>query len=150
MTLLLAQAAGYLPSLSTPLAQALPVTAPADASSSYLVLGLVVVGLSALVQLALAAKQLLGGNRGEQRVEPTSLHAIASELRTQTATLNKLDREMGGVVTHISTLQRELSDLKATHAKDLEAAHQRIGGISRDLAGTIVRVDGLEKREDRA
>ncbi|MCX6951172.1 MAG: hypothetical protein NTV51_03160 [Verrucomicrobia bacterium] len=124
------------------------VPAPASApDASYVATGLVVVGLSALVQLALAAKQLLAPARAEDPAAPASLTAIAGELRLQTATLHKLDREMGGVVTTIASFQRELAELKATHTKDTDAAHQKLAGLARDLAGTIVRVDGLEKRE---
>jgi hypothetical protein len=109
---------------------------------------LVVLALLTLVQLMLGAKQLFGGNKGERQIEPTSLHSITSELRAQTQTLNKLDREMGGVVTSITAFQRDLSEVKATHAKYISDAHARIGGISRDLAATAAKVEGHEKREN--
>lgn len=118
----------------------------ADASSSYVATGLVVVGLSALVQLALAAKQLLAPAKSDSSLDPASLRAIAVELHSQTATLHKLDREMGGVVTTIAALQRELSEIKAAHVRDLDATQQRVAGLGRDLAGTIARVEGLVKR----
>ena len=124
--------------------------AQSDPGSSYVVIGLVVVGLSSLVQLALAAKQLFSANKGERQIEPTTLHAITTELRGQTNTLNKLDREMGSVITQIAGLQREVTEVKDKTADDVDKAHQRIGGISRDLAATIARVDGLEKREESA
>lgn len=127
-----------------PLAQA-PVP-PADISASYVATGLVVVGLSALVQLALAAKQLLVPAKPEASLDPASLRGIATELHSQTATLHKLDREMGGVVTTIAALQRELSEIKAAHARDLDATQQRVAGLGRDLASTSARVDALAQR----
>lgn len=117
--------------------------AAASNASSWLV----VLTLGTLASLAIALKQLFSGNKGERQIEPTTLHAITSELKAQTTTLNKLDREMGGVAVSLASLQREITEVKTTTATDVNNAHQRIGGVSRDLAATIARVDGLEKRE---
>ena len=103
--------------------------------------------LAALALNTLLVLRGLSGNGQERQIEPTSLHSITSELRTQTLTLNKLDREMGGVVTSISSFHRELAEIKVGHSKDISDAHARIGGISRDLAATAAKVEGLEKRE---
>jgi hypothetical protein len=80
--------------------------------------------------------RMAGGKDGERQIEPTALHAITSELKTQTATLNKLDREMGEVSTKVDSVE-----------KSVDGFHQRIGGVSLELAATAARVDGLEKRE---
>ncbi len=126
--------------------------AQADSSSltSALWIGIIVLALSNLVGLAISVMtfmRMAGGKDGERQVEPTAMHAIQSELQGQTATLNKLDREMGGVLTNVKSIQHELSEAKATHTNELAGAHRRIDGISREAAATAARVDGLEKRE---
>lgn len=109
------------------LAQAVP-----EGDSSTITVGLVAVGLTTLLNLALTAKQLFGENKGERQIEPTQLAAISTELKAQTLMLNTLNREVGA--------------LAATTAQ-VDGLHVRVGGISRELAATVARVDGLEKRE---
>ncbi len=91
--------------------------------------------------------KMQGGKDGERQIEPTAIAAIQHELKTQTHTLSKLDREMGGVTSSVDTIKKELVEIRVNHRNDIEGMHSRIGGISRELAGTTARVDGLEKRE---
>lgn len=129
--------------MSLPLSQ-IPASEP---TLSALVIGATVIGLSALVQLALATRQLFSDNKGERQIEPTALHAISRELKTQTETLAKLDRESGETRSMVARMERDITEIKVTHRADLEGLQTRVGGISRELAATTARVDGLEKRE---
>jgi ABC-type xylose transport system substrate-binding protein len=109
-----------------------------------------VAAISALVALGVSAitfVRLAGGKANERQIEPTSLAAIQAELRGQTQTLNKLDREMGGVSASLINFQREISEMKTAESACAVGVHARISGISRELAATTARVDGLEKRE---
>ncbi len=115
------------------LAQAAAASEP---TLSYLVTGIVVVALTSIVQLALATKQLLGGNKGERQIEPTQLHAIVSELKDQTKTLGDIKVDVGVTKAQVAKVDTEVTGL-----------HARIGGVSRDLAANIARVEGLERRE---
>ncbi len=114
------------------------------------VIGLLVQSLTALLLLALTGLQLFkgaSGKDGERQIEPTAIHAITSELQSQTRTLNKLDRESGERAEVIRSVKETVDDLRKVQREDTDKLHQRLGGISRDLAGTIARVDGIEKRE---
>lgn len=125
-----------------------PILAQAAAPSSdsmlvYLVIGVVVVGLSSILQLVLAGKQLIGGNKGERQIEPTQIAAIQSELRTQTLTLNKLDREMGGMSSQVKAVDEKID----AQTVQVDNAFKRINAISIESAAVRARVDGLERRE---
>lgn len=133
----------------------------AEVSTSGATSWIVVSALSVLMALAVSAFSLLrmaSGKANERQIEPTQLAAIQAEmrnnhlaaqaeLRIQTTTLAKLDREMGGVAASMSSFQREIAEIKVNHSRDVEGLHTRLGGISRELASTTARVDGLENRE---
>lgn len=108
---------------------------PADPASSWttvLALGVLInlfIGIGVLVRM-------FTGKGGERQIEPTQIAAIQSELRAQTSTLNNINREVGEVRGSVSPL-----------VKDVDGLHQRVSGISRELAHTVARVDGLERRE---
>ncbi len=109
----------------------------ADADNSSI--GTIMQSLSVLLLLALTVMQLVkgaSGKDGQRQIEPTEMHAITTELRAQTVTLNKLDREMGVVSKSVESMEEQMSGM-----------HHRVGSISRDLSATSARVDGLEKRE---
>ena len=89
------------------------------------------------------------GKAGERQVEPTQLAALQQQLEknheanqrhlsVQTSMLSAINREVGEVKTAVDIVK-----------KDVDGFHQRVGGISRELAATSARVDGLEKREDK-
>ena len=97
------------------------------------------------------------GKGGERQIEPTQIAALQTELRanhaanqaelrSQTATLHKLDREMGGVTASLSGFQRDIAEVKVTHTQAFEGVHSRLSGISRELAGTTARIESVEKR----
>lgn len=123
---------------------------------------IVVSALAVIVSLGVSALtfiRLAGGKAGERQIEPTQLAALQAELRQnhqaqqtelrlQTAALAKLDREMGGVTSSLGTFQRDIAEIKSTHASAIEGVHTRINGISRELASTTARVEGLEKSAD--
>ncbi len=111
-------------------------------------LGMIVQGLSAITTMVLTVVLLFrsaGGKDSERQVEPTEMHAIATELRQQTVTLNKLDREMGGMQQGI----KAVDDKVAGVAEQTDKAFQRINAISIESAKTSARVEGLEQREGR-
>lgn len=112
---------------------ALASAAPAG-DSSTLAIGVLVVGLTALLNLALTAKQLLGGNKGERQIEPTQIASLDANIKSLSAAVGTLNREVGT----LSTLSHQVDGL-----------HTRVGGISRELAHTVARVDGLERREPK-
>ena len=122
--------------MCTLLAQSL-AAAPDSSLVGYLVIGVVVVGLSSLVQLALASKQLFGGNKGERQIEPTQLASIAAEMATQTSTLNKLDREMGEAKAGIKAVDDKIS----AQGKNIDDAFRRINAISQESAGLKARIE---------
>ena len=126
--------------------------ATADTSSltSALWIGIVVLGLSNLVGLAISVMtfiRMAGGKDGERQVEPTALHAISSELRTQTDTLNKLDREMGVVTANVGSLEKKIDDNATRQASDTKDMFTRLNAISRESTDTAARVHVLEKKE---
>ena len=131
--------------------------------NQYLVVGLVVFGLTSLAGLAVSLitlSRMVSGKANERQIEPTQLAALQSqleknntatqalieknntatqiELRSQTVTLNTINREVGEVSTKVNAV-----------VVDVLGTHQRLGGISRELAATSARVDGLEKREGK-
>ena len=116
-----------------------------DASMLAAISALVALGVSAITFVRLA-----GGKANERQIEPTSLAAIQAELRGQTSTLNNINREMGGVAASLINFQREVTEVKEREAVCSAGLHQRIGGISRELAATTARVEGLEKREGKS
>jgi uncharacterized protein YqfA (UPF0365 family) len=107
----------------------------ADNSTSWIAVlaaGVVInlfIGVGVLVRM-------LTGKGGERQIEPTQIAAIQTELKAQTGTLNNINREVGEVRSSINPL-----------IKDVDGLHQRVSGISRELAHTVARVDGLERRE---
>jgi hypothetical protein len=98
----------------------------------------VLVGLVALVRT-------LSGKDSERQIEPTQIHAIVTELRGQTLMLGKLDREMGETRSGVVSIATEVGELRKIQREDIDKAHLRINGISRDLAGTSARIEGLER-----
>lgn len=129
----------------------------AQNATSWLVVGalalLLSTGLSAITFI-----RTVVGKGSERQVEPTQLAGLQAEIRTnhvaaqaelrlQTASLAKLDREMGGVAASISGFQRDIAEIKVAHTRDIEGVHTRISGISRELASTTAKVEGLEARE---
>lgn len=107
-----------------------------DSMAGYLVIGIVVVGLSSILQVALAGKQLFGGNKGERQIEPTQLAGISSELHSQTLTLNKLDREMGEAKAGIKGVDDKIS----AQAAQIDNAFNRINAISMESASVRDRL----------
>lgn len=109
-------------------------------------IGLVVQAASAVATLGLTLLLLFRGASGrdtQRQIEPTEMHGIATELRAQTATLTKLDREMGGVKESIRAVDAKID----AQSEQTDKAFQRINAISIESAKTSARVDGLEKRE---
>lgn len=125
----------------------MPLLAEVIPSTSGEMSWVVVLALVALSTLVLQLKQLLGGNKGERQIEPTSLAAITTELGKQTLTLNKLDREMGEVKTSIGSINYNMAAVAATQVRETENAFRRINAISIETAGVSARVEGLESRE---
>lgn len=108
----------------------------------------VVNALSVLAALALASfafVRQVSGKGGERQIEPTSLHAITSELKAQTLTLAKLDREMGETKAGIKAVDDKIS----AQTQQVENAFRRINAISIESAAVKARVDGLEHREGK-
>ncbi len=106
-----------------------------------------------IVALGLNAIQLIRGINGtdsQRQIEPTAIADIRTELKAQTVTLGKLDREMGGVTNNVQAIARQMDTVQENHRADIEQIHHRLGGISRELAATTARVEGIEKREDRS
>jgi len=112
-------------------------SAPADSMLGYLIVGMVVVGLSAVVQLALAGKQLFAGNKGERQIEPTQLAGITAELKSQTLTLTKLDREMGETKAGIKAVDDKITN----QGREIDKAFQRINAISIESSGVKARIE---------
>jgi uncharacterized protein HemX len=134
-------------------------TTASDATGSTSWIALSAIGLLLAVGLNFfALVRMANGKANERQIEPTQLAALQAEmrnnhlaaqaeLRLQTTTLAKLDREMGGVSASMSSFQREIAEIKVNHSRDIEGVHSRLGGISRELSSTTARVDGIEKRE---
>lgn len=108
-------------------------------TSSALIVGMAVLGLSSVASLGVSVVMLFrmgNGKDSERQIEPTDLHAIKSELGTQTKTLGDIKVDVGVVKAKVDIVE-----------KNVDGVHIRLGGISRELASTTTRVDGLEKRE---
>jgi len=112
--------------------------ASADHSSTAVVVQVI----TSLLTLALVAGQWVrsqSGKANERQIEPTQVRALTESVQELTDALNRLNRELGEVKTKCEATERDVIGL-----------HQRVGGVSRDLAATTSRVDGLERREGRA
>ncbi len=124
--------------------------AQVQATSDQDRLWLVIVGIGVLASLALNGIQILkmaNGTDGNRQIEPTAIAAIQTELQGQTRTLNKLDREMGGMMVETSAIKKDVAEIRDSHRRDIEGIHARIGGISREVARSSAQIEGLEKRE---
>ena len=85
------------------------------------------------------------GQDNKRQVEPTEMHGIVTELRSQTATLNKLDREMGETKASIKAVDDKIT----TQGEHVGNAFLRINAISVESAALKGRVDDLVSREGR-
>ena len=112
-----------------------------SSQSSILIIGAVVIGLTAILNMVVAGKQLIGGNKGERQIEPTQLHAITSELRQQTVMLHGLGTESAATKASVESVKARVDELRADQRKDMDGVHTRIGGISRELAATTAKVE---------
>jgi hypothetical protein len=110
----------------------MPLLVLAEATAESANIGMLVIGLTSILNLGLLATQWVKGNKGERQIEPTQLAAIGTELQRLTTAVNSLNREVGTL---------------SAATEQVEGLHIRVGGISRELAATVARVDGLEKRE---
>lgn len=119
-------------------------TTASASDQSAIQIGVVVIALLALLQLVLVGKQLFGGNKGERQIEPTQIAAITAELRQQTITLNKVDREMGEQKERIKSVDDKIT----AQSVQVDNAFRRINAISQESAALIARVQGLENREN--
>lgn len=116
------------------------LVAQATAASTNELSWIVVGVLMLLVNLGIGALtfvRLANGKGGERQIEPTQIAAIQGELKQQTSTLNNINREVGEVKTSLTKVETEMAGL-----------HTRTNSISRDLAATAAKVDGLERREE--
>lgn len=121
----------------------------ADLSPAVITIG----GAMLLVNLAIGIITLArsaSGKSGERQVEPTQISEIRSELKTQTSTLNKLDREVGETKTSVEALGDTVERLAHAQADETDKMFRRINAISTESTDTKARVDGLERREARA
>ena len=129
----------------------------ASSQSSLLITGAVVLGLTSILNLIVAGKQLLGGNKGERQIEPTQLAALQqqmeknhtaaqSELRSQTSTLTKLDREVGEIKTSVGNVQNEVTTLRKEQKESEAGVFRRVNAISTESTETRTRVEILERQ----
>lgn len=126
------------------------LVAAAELEATSLMPWMVVIGLTAVAALGINVLQffrMANGTDGQRQVEPTDMAAIKTELKSQTATLGKLDREMGGLAVSANATTEALVEIRKNHRDDIDGIHSRVGGISRELASTTARVEGMEKRE---
>lgn len=134
--------------------------------NTYVVIGLVVVGLGSLSSLAvslLTISRLSSGKANERQIEPTQLAALQQtfdryhqenkkELHAQTATLNKLDREMGIAGANIAAVDRKVEQLAADTKRETENVFKRINAISTESSVTSRRLDDhiRDHREEKS
>lgn len=99
----------------------------------------IIQGLSTLATLALTVVLLVRGTSskvGERQIEPTSLHAITSELKSQTITLNSINRETGELKTQIKAVDAKIDAQSA----QVDNAFRRINAISTESASVKDRL----------
>jgi hypothetical protein len=128
----------------------IPILAQAAAetsSSSWIVIGVIAL-LSNLAVTILQFFRMSSGTDGQRQIEPTNIAEIKDELKEQTATLNKLDREMGEAKQQVASVARDVVEIKQVHRQEIEGVHLRIGGISRELTSTTTMVKGIQEREN--
>lgn len=128
---------------------ALLLLAQAGDGSSWQTTMAVVSSLLSMGVAFFALVRIGSGKANERQVEPTQIAAISAELKAQTSMLAKLDRESGITLSKVEGVEKDIEEIKSTHAKELEGVHVRLGGISREGVETRTRVDGLEKREGK-
>lgn len=127
-------------------------TTPASSAEAAANWG-VVSALSALASLALVVITLMqkaGGKAGERQIEPTSIAAITAELKTQTTTLNKLDREMGEVKATTAAVDKKFDHIVAAQKAELDSAFRRINAISAESTDARARLGVLERRVENS
>lgn len=113
------------------------ILATIDASMIAAVSALVALGVSAITFVRLA-----GGKANERQIEPTSLAAIQQEMRQQTQTLAKLDRESGETRAAVGSLREEVTRMRA---EDIQGIFRRMNAISQESTETKTRVNILEQ-----
>ena len=118
-------------------------TDPTHSTSWIAILALGIV-INLAIGLGTLAK-MLSGKSSERQIEPTQIAAITAELKGQTQTLNKLDREMGSLSSIVDAVDAKID----AQAAQVDNAFKRINAISMESAALKARVDGLEKREGR-
>jgi len=127
-----------------------PLLAQSEMNATAIVIGIVVIGLSSLASVGVSLFTLIrmsSGKDAERQIEPTALHAITSELKAQTLTLNKLDRESGEISIRVENVVTEMGTLRGdVKAMELNV-FKRVNAISSESTRTVTRVDGLEDRE---
>lgn len=127
----------------------------AQAANSWIV----VTALGALLSLGVAFFALVraaSGKAGERQIEPTQLAALQqemrnyhvsaqAELREQTNTLKKLDRESGETRAQMNSLREEVGRIRT---EDIRGIFTRMNAISTESTETRTRVGILEPRLD--
>jgi hypothetical protein len=114
----------------------IPLLAEADNAS----IGLVVQSLTAVVLLLMMLLQLYrgaGSKEGQRQIEPTEMHAVVTELKAQTVTLNKLDRESGETRQMVGAVDAKVTAQNA----QVENAFRRINAISIESASVKDRLN---------
>ncbi len=106
--------------------------------------------LSMLVALALSSMAYIrqvSGKGGERQIEPTQIAAITNELKAQTVTLNKLDREMGETRAGVEAVNDKIT----AQGEQVDNAFKRINAISIESAQVRARLDDhlADHRGDR-
>ena len=122
----------------------------ADVAPTSPAFGLMIQVAGTIASLAVSLLLLMkisSGKDGERQIEPTAVAAIQEDLKAQTLAISKIDREMGGVISSVDLIKRELVEIRVNHRSDVTGLNARIDAISHELAGTAARVEGLEKRE---
>lgn len=121
----------------------LPLLAQAE-PSQFVTIGILIIGGGAVMQFLvgwLTVSRLTSGKANERQIEPTQLAAIQSEMRMQTMTLNKLDREMGVASANISAVDKKVDQLATDQKRETENVFRRINAISTESSITAKRLD---------
>lgn len=129
------------------LAELAQVSPAADAASWG-----VVTAMGSLAAVAVSLVTLFkfaSGKGGERQIEPTQIAAIRAELSMQTATLGKLDRELGALSAKTTSVAEKVAEVSAEQKRQEESTFRRINAISQESTATRTRVDGLERRENQ-
>lgn len=126
----------------------IPILAAATDATEISTNALTLAGVALLVNLAIGLFTLLkfaNGRSGERQIEPTAISSLQVEMKTQTGLLSTLSREMGEVRTIGNNTSDAITELRSKLSADVGGVHRRIDTLAESVAEHKARIGSLER-----